>query len=481
MTASERIHPVVLSGGSGTRLWPMSRASLPKQLLALNGARTMIQDTVLRAGGSGAEPPILLCSEGHRFLIAEQMQSIGVTPRAIVLEPMGRNTAPAATIAALLVAEQDTDGIVLLLPSDHVVTNPPEFATAVARAALAARQGHIVTFGITPSSAETGYGYIQCGPGLSNGVNRVKRFAEKPDSATAQKYLASGDYLWNSGMFVFRADVMLAELSRLEPALVESCRESLRAAKRDLDFVRLDGAAFEKAKNISIDYAVMERTTKAAVVPCDIGWSDVGAWSSLWSLQKRDGNGNVLQGDVLVHDSHNSFVRSEKALTALVGVNNLVVVVTEDAVLVADKARAQDVKAIVDQLKSSGRAELSDHKVVFRPWGSYQGIDAGDGYQVKHIMVKPGGRLSLQSHKKRAEHWVVVQGVAQVTCDEKVFLLHENQSTFIPLGARHRLENPGKQPLRLIEVQSGSYLGEDDIVRYDDAYGRAPEKSAAKS
>ncbi len=481
MTASERIHPVVLSGGSGTRLWPMSRASLPKQLLALNGARTMIQDTVLRAGGSGAEPPILLCSEGHRFLIAEQMQSIGVTPRAIVLEPMGRNTAPAATIAALLVAEQDSDGIVLLLPSDHVVTNPAEFATAVARAALAARQGHIVTFGITPSSAETGYGYIQCGPGLSNGVNRVKRFAEKPDSATAQKYLASGDYLWNSGMFVFRADVMLAELSRLEPALVESCRESLRAAKRDLDFVRLDAAAFEKAKNISIDYAVMERTTKAAVVPCDIGWSDVGAWSSLWALQERDGNGNVLQGDVLVHDSHNSFVRSEKALTALVGVNNLVVVVTEDAVLVADKARAQDVKAIVDQLKSSGRAELSDHKVVFRPWGSYQGIDAGDGYQVKHIMVKPGGRLSLQSHKKRAEHWVVVQGVAQVTCDEKVFLLHENQSTFIPLGARHRLENPGKQPLRLIEVQSGSYLGEDDIVRYDDAYGRAPEKSAAKS
>ncbi len=481
MTATEKIHPVVLSGGSGTRLWPMSRASLPKQLLALNGERTMIQDTVLRANVTNAGPPILLCSEGHRFLVAEQMQAIGVTPRAIVLEPMGRNTAPAAAIGALMVAEHDPTGIVLLLPSDHVVSDQAAFEVAVGRAASAARLGYIVTFGIAPASPETGYGYIQRGTMLGDCVNRVARFAEKPDSATAKRHLASGDHFWNSGMFVFRVDVLLAELARLEPALVEACRSALRDARRDLDFVRLDAKAFEKAKNISLDYAVMERTDKAAVVACDIGWSDVGAWSSLWSLRKRDENGNVLQGDVMIHDSHDSFVRGEKGLTALVGVRNLVVVVTEDAVLVADKGRAQDVKAIVDQLKSSGRPELFDHKVVFRPWGSYQGIDAGDGYQVKHIMVKPGGRLSLQSHRKRAEHWVVVQGTAKVTCDDKVFLLHENQSTFIPLGAKHRLENPGKQPLRLIEVQSGSYLGEDDIVRYDDAYGRVPETSAATS
>jgi mannose-1-phosphate guanylyltransferase/mannose-6-phosphate isomerase len=483
MSASGQIYPVILSGGTGTRLWPLSRASLPKQLLALHGARTMIQNTVLRASVPGAAKPILLCNEGHRFLVAEQMQEIGVVPEAIVLEPIGRNTAPAAAIAALLVAEQDAKGIVLLLPSDHVVTNEGAFTAAIKHAVPAAELGYIVTFGIAPASADTGYGYIQCGAPLDglDGVAAVRRFAEKPDVATAETYLRSGDYVWNSGMFVFRADVLLAELERHEPGLVAACRASLSAAKRDLDFVRLDPSAFEKAKNISIDYAVMEKTDKAAVVPCNIGWSDVGAWSSLWSLHARDATGNALQGDVVVHDSHNSFVRSEKGLTALVGVTDLVVVVTEDAVLVADKDRTQDVKALVDQLKASGRAELSEHKVVFRPWGSYQGIDAGDGFQVKHIMVKPGGRLSLQSHTKRAEHWVVVQGTAKVTCDDKVFLLEENQSTYIPLGARHRLENPGKSPLRLIEVQSGSYLGEDDIVRYDDAYGRAPASPAAKS
>ena len=483
MTPADRIYPVVLSGGSGTRLWPMSRASMPKQLLALHGPRTMIQDTVLRANVPGAVPPILLCGDDHRFLVADQMQTLGVTPRAIVLEPMGRNTAPAAAVAALIVSEEDPSGVILLLPSDHVVTDEPAFRLAVGRAAAVARQGFVVTFGISPSTPETGYGYIQRGSPLKDidGVSAVKRFAEKPDSSTAERYLASGDYLWNSGMFVFRADVLLAELARFEPGIVAACRASLAAAKRDLDFVRLDGPEFEKARNISIDYAVMEKTDKAAVVPCDMGWSDVGAWSSLWALQKRDAHGNAVQGDVIVHDSRDSYVRSEKSLTALVGVHDLVVVVTEDAVLVADKGRAQDVKAIVDQLKASGRSELSEHKVVFRPWGSYQGIDAGDGYQVKHIMVKPGGRLSLQSHTKRAEHWVVVQGTAQVTCDDKVFLLEENQSTYIPVGARHRLENAGTQALRLIEVQSGSYLGEDDIVRYDDAYGRAPEAAKPKA
>jgi mannose-1-phosphate guanylyltransferase/mannose-6-phosphate isomerase len=483
MTASSQIHPVILSGGTGTRLWPLSRASLPKQLLALHGPRTMIQNTVMRASVPGAAKPILLCNEGHRFLVAEQMQEIGVVPEAIVLEPIGRNTAPAAAIAALLVAEQDAKGLVLLLPSDHIVTNDDAFRAAVKRAVPAAERGYIVTFGIAPAGADTGYGYIQCGAPLE-GLDRVaavRRFAEKPDTATAETYLRAGDYVWNSGMFVFRADVLLAEMDRHTPGLVGACRAALATAKRDLDFVRLDASAFEKAKNISIDYAVMEKTDKAAVVACDIGWSDVGAWSSLWALHQRDDTGNAVQGDVVVHDSHNSFVRSEKGLTALVGVHDLVVVVTEDAVLVADKGRAQDVKSIVDQLKASGRSEMSEHKVVFRPWGSYQGIDAGDGYQVKHIMVKPGGRLSLQSHTKRAEHWVVVQGTAKVTCDDKVFLLEENQSTFIPLGARHRLENPGQSPLRLIEVQSGSYLGEDDIVRYDDAYGRASALPAAKS
>ena len=482
MSASGDIHPVILSGGSGTRLWPLSRAALPKQLLALHGTRTMIQDTVLRSNVPGSAPPILLCSDSHRFLVAEQMQAIGVSPEAIVLEPMGRNTAPAAAVAALLVGERDPKGIILLLPSDHVVMKQDEFRAAVERAVSAARRGFIATFGINPSGPEAGYGYVQRGAPLDDvdGVYQVKRFAEKPDPTTAERYVAAGDYVWNSGMFVFRADVMLAEMARHESGLVEACRAALAAAKRDLDFVRLDGGAFGRAKNISLDYAVMERTDKAAVVPCDIGWSDVGAWSSLWSLEKRDASGNAMKGDVLVHDSRDSYVRSEKGITALVGVHDLVVVVTEDAVLVADKGRAQDVKAIVDQLKSSGRAELSEHKIVFRPWGSYQGIDAGNGYQVKHIMVKPGGRLSLQSHTKRAEHWVVVQGTARVTCDDKVFLLHENQSTYIPVGARHRLENTSTTPLRLIEVQSGSYLGEDDIVRYDDAYGRAPETTKSK-
>ncbi|MBS0472175.1 MAG: mannose-1-phosphate guanylyltransferase/mannose-6-phosphate isomerase [Proteobacteria bacterium] len=481
--ARGRIFPVILSGGSGTRLWPMSRAALPKQLLPLNGARTMIQDTVLRAQLPGAEPPLLLCSEGHRFLVAEQMQQIGVTPKAIVLEPFGRNTAPAAAIAALTVAADNPDGVILLLSSDHVIADEAAFHAAVASALAAAEKGRIVTFGMTPDAPETGYGYIQRGEAIAGapGVDAVKRFAEKPDRTTAEGYLASGDYFWNGGMFMFRAEVLLDELRCHEPGLVEACEAALTAAARDHDFIRLAADEFEKANNISIDYAVMEKTDKAAVVPCAIGWSDVGAWSALWSLQSRDGDGNVIQGDVLLYEAKDSFVRSEKGLTALVGVKDIVVVVTDDAVLVADKHRAQDVKAIVDQLKLAGRPELLEHKVVFRPWGSYQAIDAGEGYQVKQIMVKPGGRLSLQSHAHRAEHWIVVQGTAQVTCDDKVFLLRENESTFIPLGAKHRLENPGKVPLRLIEVQSGGYLGEDDIVRYDDAYGRAEHKSAAGS
>jgi mannose-1-phosphate guanylyltransferase/mannose-6-phosphate isomerase len=477
----ETIYPVILSGGTGTRLWPLSRAALPKQLLALHGERTMIQNTVLRANVPGAATPLLLCSENHRFLIAEQMQAIGLLPHAIVLEPSGRNTAPAAAVAALLTAEREPQGIILLLPSDHVVKDSAAFEAVVSQAAIAAREGHIVTFGLKPEAPETGYGYIQLGDALdiAADVRRVQAFKEKPDSKTAASYIADGGYCWNSGMFVFRADVMLAELDRHAPGIVAACRSALEKSRRDLDFIRLDPEAFATAASISIDYAVMEKTDKAAVVPCSLGWSDVGAWSSLWALQTRDVADNVFQGDVVMHNASGSFVRSDKGLTALVGVKDLIVVVTEDAVLVADKHRAQDVKEIVDKLKTMERSEHIEHKTVFRPWGSYQSIDSGPGFQVKEILVKPGGKLSLQMHHHRAEHWVVVEGTARVTRDDEVFTLNTNESTFIPLGAKHRLENPGKLPLRLIEVQSGPYLGEDDIVRFDDVYGRADGSAPA--
>ncbi|MBV8977255.1 MAG: mannose-1-phosphate guanylyltransferase/mannose-6-phosphate isomerase [Alphaproteobacteria bacterium] len=480
MTTSHTVYPVILSGGTGTRLWPLSRAALPKQLLALDGERTMIQDTVLRGQLPGAAPPLLLCSEAHRFLVAEQMQEIGVTPRAIVLEPMGRNTAPAAAVAALMIAQDDAQGVIVLLPSDHVVRDGAAFGEAVALSAEAAREGHIVTFGMQPSAPETGYGYVHRGPRLEkvDGVHRVQRFVEKPDAPTAQTYLDDGGYFWNSGMFVFRADVLIEDMRLHAPDVLAAARAALSAAKRDLDFVRLDAKAFSDSPNISIDYALMEKTDRAAVVPCDIGWSDVGAWSALWDIRARDADGNVLTGDVIAHDSTGSFVHSGRKLIALVGVRDLVVVATDDALLVADKSRAQEVKAVVDRLKADGRSEHTEHKRVFRPWGSYETIDAGDRFQVKHIMVKPGGRLSLQMHHQRAEHWVVVQGTARVTVGDKVSILKENESTFIPLGEKHRLENPGDAPLRLIEVQSGGYLGEDDIVRFEDVYGRAPAAKA---
>jgi mannose-1-phosphate guanylyltransferase/mannose-6-phosphate isomerase len=468
------IYPVVLSGGSGTRLWPLSRTALPKQLLRLRGERTMIQDTVLRAQLPGAAAPVLICNDGHRFLVAEQMQEIAVKPSAIVLEPVARNTAPAAAVAALVTAEQDKEGVVLLLPSDHFVDDLAGFHRAALAGAEAARDGRLVTFGITPTRAETGYGYIKRhGAALANGAYDVEAFVEKPDAEKAQTYLASGDYCWNSGMFAFRADVFLEELAKLQPAILSAAKAAVAAAQRDLDFIRLDHDAFAKAPNISIDYAVMEKTSHAAVVPCEIGWSDVGSWSALWDVSAQDADGNVLIGDVVAENSTGCFVRAERRLTALVGARDLAIIVTDDAVLVADKARSQDVKLIVDKLKANGRGESDTHAVVYRPWGSYQTVDAGDRFQVKHIMVKPGGRLSLQKHAKRAQHWVVVQGTAQVTCDDKVFALKENEATFIPLGSTHRLENLGTEPLRLIEVQSGSYLGEDDIVRLEDVYGRA--------
>jgi len=469
------ITPVILSGGTGSRLWPLSRSLFPKQLLALTGNHSLIQDTALRAAGAGFAAPLIICNTEHRFLIAEQMREAGQAPQAIVLEPVGRNTAPASAIAALILSEKDPETVMLLMPADHIVRNRTAFLQAVAQAAAAAQQGHLVTFGIRPDSPETGYGYIRRGAALRNLPDSfaVARFVEKPDAVTAASYLASGDYDWNSGMFAFKAGVFLAELERLEPELLEHCRDALAQGGKDLDFFRLEGTSFAKAKAISIDYAVMERTDKAAVVPVDMGWSDIGCWEALWTTADRDDRGNATKGDVLIHDSRNCYLRSEGPLVAAVGVEDIVVVATQDAVLVSHKSASQDVKRIVEQLERSGRELHTTHRKVYRPWGSYEGIDNGDKFQVKHITVNPGAKLSLQMHHKRAEHWIVVSGTARVTCDDKVFPLKENESTYIPLGAKHRLENTSQEPLHLIEVQSGSYLGEDDIVRFEDTYGRS--------
>ena len=469
------IHPVILSGGSGSRLWPLSRTLFPKQLLALAGEHSLIQDTVLRTKGAGFAPPLVICNTEHRFLIAEQLRETNVSPQAIVLEPVGRNTAPAAAIAALMIAEKEPDGLLLLMPADHIVRNRTAFLEAVNRAAKCAQQDRLVTFGITPDSPETGYGYIRRGEALKglDGGFQVERFVEKPDAATAAGYVASGDYDWNSGLFLFKASLLLAELERLEPELLAQSREALAKGAKDLDFFRLDQASFAKTKAISIDYAVMERTTAAAVVPVEMGWSDIGSWEALWTTASRDEAGNATRGDVLHHGARNSYLRSEGPLVAAVGVEDIVVVATQDAVLVSHKSASQDVKRIVEQLEKSGRELHTTHRKVFRPWGSYEGIDNGDNFQVKHIIVNPGAKLSLQMHHKRAEHWIVVSGTARVTCGDKVFPLNQNQSTYIPLGEKHRLENTGTEPLHLIEVQSGSYLGEDDIVRFEDTYGRS--------
>jgi mannose-1-phosphate guanylyltransferase/mannose-6-phosphate isomerase len=468
------IYPVILSGGAGTRLWPLSRSLFPKQLLALVGESSLIQDTMLRVKGPEFAPPLIVANIEHRFLIAEQMRQAGISPGAIVLEPVARNTAPAVAIAALMVAQKDPDGVMLLMPADHIVRNRAAFRQAVVTAEAAAAKNHLVTFGIKPDAPETGYGYIRRGAALKHlsGSFAVARFVEKPDAATAKGYVDSGDYDWNSGMFVFKAGVFLAELERLEPELLAHCRAALDQGKKDMDFFRLEALSFAQARSISIDYAVMERTDKAAVVPVDMGWSDIGSWESLWTAAPRDDQGNAIKGDVLHHDTRNSYLRSEGPLVAAVGVEDIVVVATQDAVLVSRKDASQDVKRIVEQLERSGRELHTTHRKVYRPWGAYESIDSGDKYQVKHITVNPGAKLSLQMHHKRAEHWIVVSGIAQVTCDDKVFALEANESTYIPLGAKHRLENVGAEPLHLIEVQSGSYLGEDDIVRFEDTYGR---------
>jgi mannose-1-phosphate guanylyltransferase/mannose-6-phosphate isomerase len=469
-----RLHPVILSGGVGSRLWPLSRSLFPKQLLALAGDSSLIQDTARRAVGPGFSDPVIVCNVEHRFLIAEQMREAGITPDAILLEPQGRNTAPAAAIAALRITEKDPDGLLLLMPADHVIRDAQAFAGAVDSASAAALRGHMVTFGIAPTGPETGYGYVQRGPKLYETAHSfaVRRFVEKPDRDTATTYIAAGDYYWNSGMFLFQAKSFLAELERLEPALLAQCRAAFQKGKRDLDFFRLDAAAFEACKSISIDYAVMERTDKAAIVPVEMGWSDIGSWEALWDASEKDGAGNALKGDVLHHGSRNSYLRSEGPLVAAVGVDDLIVVATKDAVLVGRKDASQDVKKIVEQLERDGRELHVTHRKVYRPWGAYEGLDMGENFQVKRITVNPGAKLSLQMHHKRAEHWVVVSGTARVTRGEEIFTLHENESAFIPLGAKHRLENIGPEPLHLIEVQSGRYLGEDDIVRFEDNYGR---------
>lgn len=469
------IHPVILCGGTGTRLWPISRQMFPKQFLPLVEERTMLEATVQRVAGADFAAPLLVANEEHRFIVAEQLRQAGVEAAEIFLEPFGRNTAPAACLAALTVAAKNPEGLLLLMPSDHVIADEDAFLAAVRVAAGAARQGAIVTFGITADRPETGYGYIRVGAQLYAGaeVCRVTSFAEKPDLVTAEGYLADGGYVWNSGIFLFQAKTFLEELERLHPEIVAACAAALKGASRDLDFCRLDAPAFADNPSISIDYAVMEHTDRAAVVPVSMGWNDVGAWSALWELGEADAAGNVVRGDVVLEDAKNCYARSEdNVLTALVGVEDIVVVVTDDAVFVSRRDRAQDVKAVVERLKAEGRSEQMFHSTVYRPWGNYRCIDAGPRFQVKQITVTPGAKLSLQRHHHRAEHWIVVEGTALVTCAEKSFLLHENQSTYIPIGSVHRLENPGKIPLRLIEVQSGGYLGEDDIVRLEDTFGR---------
>ncbi|OYQ35506.1 mannose-1-phosphate guanylyltransferase/mannose-6-phosphate isomerase [Niveispirillum lacus] len=470
------IIPVLLSGGSGSRLWPVSRERFPKQLLNLCGDRTMIQETALRVGsGFGFADPIVICNQEHRFAIAEQLQEVGIRPTDLVLEPFGRNTAPAAAVAARLAARRDPAALVLLLPADHVILAPEAFRAAIAIGARAAQAGKLVTFGIQPTSPETGYGYIEKGEPVAgaDGAFTVSQFAEKPKLEVARAYLAGGRHLWNSGMFLFRADRFVAELERHAPDALRAADAAIAAARADLDFLRLDPDTFAQAPNISIDFAVMEKTDSAAIVPCDIGWTDVGAWSALWDIAGKDVAGNAVLGDAILVDSQNNLVRGEVGLTALVGVKDLVVITTDDAVLVADRARVQDVKTVVDRLKADGRTERLDHRRTYRPWGYSHLVHKGPGFEVLRLTIRPGHKISLQKHAHRAEHWIVVQGEAKVTLGEEKRVVRVNESVFIPAGVPHRLENDGQCDLCLIEVQTGERISADDIQRIEDHYGRA--------
>lgn len=473
---SAQIHPVILSGGAGTRLWPLSRTAYPKQLLPLVSTRTLLQDTAARnLSDVGFAAPLLICNDEHRFLVDEQLRQIGIVPQAILLEPTARNTAPAIATAALWLLARDPDALMLVQPSDHVIADPASFQQAVMAGLAAAQQGLLVTFGVKPDRAETGYGYIRAGAPLADapGVLQVDRFVEKPDRSTAERFLKSGEFYWNSGIFLIGARAYLDELERINPDIFAACQRAVREGSEDLAFFRLDGAAFAASPALSIDHAVMEHTTRAAVVAVDMAWSDVGSWHALREIGESDSDGNVLHGDVVAQRVTNSYIRSDGTLVAALGVDNIVVVATDDAVLVANADEAGQVSGMVEALRRSNRPESDQHVTGYRPWGNYRSVDAGERFQVKRITVKPGGRLSLQKHYHRAEHWVVVQGTALVQRGEERMLVRENESIYIPIGTEHRLENPGKLPLLLIEVQSGPYLGEDDIVRIADSYGRA--------
>ncbi len=465
------IQPVIMAGGYGTRLWPLSRQLNPKQFLRLNGDMTMLQATIQRLEGIEHAPPCIICNEEHRFLVAEQLRQLDLTDASILLEPEGRNTAPAIALAALQAMRGGEDPVLLVLAADHLIRNVAAFRDSILQALPIASAGKLVTFGIVPDAPETGYGYIQRGDSLGHGFS-VARFVEKPDMETASSYIASGDYFWNSGMFMFRASVYLKALETLQPEMLAACREAIGKAKHDLDFIRVDRESFVACPSESIDYAIMEKTDSAVMVPMDAEWSDIGSWSALWDVSEKNQDGNAIHGDVLTVSTSNSLIHSEHRLVATVGVDDLVIVETKDAVLVAHKDMVQSVKEVVAMIKEQGRSEYVSHREVYRPWGMYDSIDHGERYQVKRITVKPGGKLSVQMHHHRAEHWVVVSGTAKVFNNDKTYFVTENESTFIPIGQIHSLENPGKVPLELIEVQSGGYLGEDDIVRFEDKYGR---------
>ncbi|MFK8043341.1 mannose-1-phosphate guanylyltransferase/mannose-6-phosphate isomerase [Congregibacter sp.] len=465
--------PVLLSGGVGSRLWPVSREAYPKQFLALASELSMLQDTMARTSGLESASPLVICNDEHRFMVAEQLRQLSVDPAAIILEPEGRNTAPAVALAAFQALSTSPEAILLVLPADHVIRNTESFTEAVKLGLGKARSGALMTFGVVPDAPETGYGYLRLGASDDTGLFALDSFVEKPDAQTAKEYLDSGQYHWNSGMFLLSAATYLDELKAHAPEIYAACERAMANASADLDFLRPDRDAFLACPSDSIDYAVMERTQRGGVIPLDCGWSDVGAWSTLWQVSERDSHGNVLLGDVMIEGCSDSYLRSESRLIAATGIKNLIVVETPDAILVADRDEVQNVKQIVNRLKSEGRTEASLHQRVYRPWGSYESLIEGDRFQVKRIVVNPGQTLSLQMHHHRAEHWIVVHGTAEVTCEDKVFTLVEDQSTYIPLGHKHRLANPGKIPVELIEVQSGSYLGEDDIVRFEDVYGRS--------
>ncbi|ARS47810.1 mannose-1-phosphate guanylyltransferase/mannose-6-phosphate isomerase [Ectopseudomonas hydrolytica] len=472
--------PIILSGGSGSRLWPLSRKLYPKQFLALTGERTLFQQTLQRLSIEGMQPPVLVANQEHRFIVLEQLEQIGQQSQMLLLEPFGRNTAPAVAMAALQLVAEGRDELMLVLPADHVLDDQQAFRQALALATVAAEKGEMVLFGVPADRPETGYGYIrgQADGTLPDGVARVANFVEKPDAQRATEYVASGDYYWNSGMFLFRASRFLEELKHHDVDIYDTCLLALERSKRDGTQIAIDPATFACCPDNSIDYAVMEKTTRACVVPLAAGWNDVGSWSSIWEVHDKDAAGNVTKGDVVVEDSRNCLIHGNGKLVSVLGLDDIVVVETKDAMMVAHKDRVQDVKKLVSRLDEQGRCETQNHCEVYRPWGSYDSVDMGGRFQVKHITVKPGAQLSLQMHHHRAEHWIVVSGTAKVTCDDREFLLTENQSTYIPMTSVHRLSNPGKIPLEIIEVQSGTYLGEDDIERLEDVYGRSDAVAA---